>query len=217
MIFSPWDREILGISTTSNSIAAMARIQKEAGHSSDRELPAEQGHLMQSWKGAARPLFNLLPTTAVVAVAILGFEALLLGEPASNTTSKLRTGKEIFSGGCITCHGSDGKGMPKPSIGFEPPSTFPDFTDCNATTREPNRDWKAIITYGGPARGFSEIMPSFAEALTSEQIEMAIQFLRGFCREASWPPGELNLPRALITEKAFIEDETVVTTAINAK
>jgi hypothetical protein len=78
-------------------------------------------------------------------------------------------------------------------------------------------DWKAIITNGGPARGFSEIMPSFADALTTDQIHLVVEFLRSFCREPSWPRGELNLPRALITEKAFPEDETVLTTGINAR
>lgn len=130
---------------------------------------------------------------------------------------KLDTGKEVFSGGCITCHGPDGRGMPKTTLGFEPPSTFPDFTDCNATTREPNRDWRAIVSYGGPARGFSEIMPSLMEALTTEQIDMVLQYLRTFCREPSWPRGELNLPRTLVSEKAFLEDEAVITTVINVK
>jgi hypothetical protein len=107
--------------------------------------------------------------------------------------------------------------MPKTTLGFEPPSTFPDFTDCNATTREPNRDWRAIVSYGGPARGFSEIMPSLMEALTTEQIDMVLQYLRTFCREPSWPRGELNLPRTLVSEKAFLEDEAVITTVINVK
>lgn len=126
------------------------------------------------------------------------------------------TGKEIFQAACVGCHGPDGKGMPQTTVGFAPLSTFPDFTDCGGTTREPNADWKAIIHQGGPVRGFSEIMPSFAEALTSEQIERVVQYLRTFCRETSWPRGELNFPRALITDKAFPEDETVLTTTIHA-
>ena len=69
-------------------------------------------------------------------------------------------------------------------MGFETP--FPDFTECNQTSREPNSDWKAIIHQGGPARGFSEIMPSFTEALKPDQIEKVIEYMRGFCRER-WP------------------------------
>jgi len=36
------------------------------------------------------------------------------------------------------------------------------------------------------------------------------------CRSTRWPRGELNLPRALVTEKAFPEDEEVISTAVNA-
>jgi hypothetical protein len=35
--------------------------------------------------------------------------------------------------------------------------------------------------------------------------------VRAFCADNAWPRGELNLPRALVTEKAFPEDEAVLT------
>src|SRR5262245_33996188 len=140
--------------------------------------------------------------------------ATLLAQTENPRELPLNTGKEIYHAACIGCHASDGKGMPRTTVGFETP--FPDFTECNQTSREPNSDWKAIIHNGGPARGFSEIMPSFTEALTAEQIEKVVEHLRSFCRERSWPRGELNLPRAMITDKAYPEDEAVVTTAINA-
>ena len=130
---------------------------------------------------------------------------------------KLDTGEEIFRAACIACHGHDGKGTPQTTAGFERPATFPDFTDCSGTTPEPNVDWKSIIHLGGTARGFSEIMPSFTEALTAEQINKVAQYLRGFCTDRAWPRGELNLPRAMVTEKAFPEDEAVVTSAVSTK
>ena len=43
-----------------------------------------------------------------------------------------------------------------------------------------------------------------------------IAYLREFCTNKHWPRGELNLPRALVTEKAFPEDELVISTAMNA-
>ena len=97
---------------------------------------------------------------------------------------------------------------------FEPPRTFPDFTECSQTTPEDSTAWKAIITHGGPNRGFSQIMPSFRQALSSEQIDKVIGYMRGFCHEPKWPRGELNLPRALVTEKAYPEDEVVLSTAV---
>jgi len=102
-------------------------------------------------------------------------------------------------------------------LGFEKPPQFPDFSDCNGSARERVYDWKATIHEGGPPRGWSEIMPSFAEALTPEQIRKVVQYLRGLCTDPAWPPGELNLPRALVTEKAFPEDEWVLTTAGKTK
>ncbi|HTM50020.1 MAG TPA: cytochrome c [Bryobacteraceae bacterium] len=152
---------------------------------------------------------------ALLCLAFVWRQGIVLAQP-SESTLRLKTGKDIFRAACIGCHGPEGKGMPQTTIGFTPPATFPDFTDCKSTTREPNRDWKSIIHLGGPARGFSEIMPSFTEALTPDQIERAVEYLRSFCREGSWPRGELNLPRALITDKAYPEDEAVMTTAVNA-
>ena len=73
-----------------------------------------------------------------------------------------------------------------------------------------------MITHGGTTRGFSDIMPSFSDALTSEEIDDVVAYLRGLCRNPHWPRGELNLPRALVTEKAYPEDEVVISTGFNA-
>ena len=106
---------------------------------------------------------------------------------------------------------------PKSIAGFEPPDTFPDFTRCDQTTAEPDSSWKAIITHGGHYRGFSQIMPSFSEALSEKQIDQVIRYLRGFCKNPHWPRGELNLPRALVTEKAYPENEVVISSAVNVR
>lgn len=129
---------------------------------------------------------------------------------------KLANGKQIYQTACAACHGSDGKGTPQEIAGFIQPRTFPDFTRCDQTTPEMDNDWRAIIANGGPFRGFSQIMPSFRQALTPKQINQVIEYVRGFCTAQGWPRGELNLPRALVTEKAFPENETVITTAVNA-
>ncbi|HLH02640.1 MAG TPA: cytochrome c [Bryobacteraceae bacterium] len=129
---------------------------------------------------------------------------------------KLASGKRIWETACAACHGSDGKGTPKALAGFDQPRTFPDFTRCDQTTSELDNDYRAIITNGGPFRGFSQIMPAFRQALTPKQINQLIEYLRGFCDASGWPRGELNLPRALVTEKAFPENETVLTSALNA-
>ena len=151
----------------------------------------------------------------VTALLIL---ALVKISPAQSTgAAKLKSGKDIYIGGCAGCHGMDGTGAPQSTIGFEKPNTFPDFTRCDQTTPEDWRAWKSVIRDGGPSRGFSQIMPSFSGALTSDQIDAVMQYMRGFCKEKGWPRGEFNLPRPLMTEKAFPEDEVVITTSANVQ
>ena len=143
--------------------------------------------------------------------------ALAFGQTANHSGARLETGEQIFKAGCAACHGADGKGTPQEIAGFTKPRTFPDFTACDQTTPEPSTVWKDVITHGGPTRGFSDIMPSFSEALTSKQIDEVIAYVRGFCKNSHWPRGELNLPKALVTEKAYPEDEVLITTSVNAQ
>jgi hypothetical protein len=129
----------------------------------------------------------------------------------------VENGAKVYKGGCIACHGGDGKGAPMSSTVFLRPDTFPDFTDCAGTTPEPDGNWKAVIVHGGPSRGLSQIMPAFGDLLTDDQINDVVAYMRGFCKNVHhYPLGELNLPRALVTEKAFPENELVVSTAASA-
>jgi hypothetical protein len=129
----------------------------------------------------------------------------------------VKDGEAVYNAGCIACHGSTGKGAPQSHTVFVRPDTFPDFTDCSGTTPEPNGNWKAVIVHGGPSRGLSQIMPAFGDLLTDDQINDVMAYIRGFCKNVHHDPlGELNLPRALVTEKAFPEDELVVSTAASA-
>jgi mono/diheme cytochrome c family protein len=143
--------------------------------------------------------------------------AVMFGQTGDQGSSRRQAGEQTFKSACAACHGADGRGTAKEIAGFERPRTFPDFTACDQTTPEPNTAWKDVILHGGPSRGFSDIMPSFGEALTSEQIDDVIAYLRSLCRNPHWPRGELNLPRALVTEKAYPEDEVVISTALNAQ
>ena len=123
------------------------------------------------------------------------------------------TGAELFEIGCASCHGMDGKGAGPGRVAFEIP--LPDFTDCSFASREPLADWLAIVHAGGPVRGFDTTMPAFGEAFSNEQILSILEHVRTFCPEPSWPRGELNLPRAMVTEKAYPEDEAVSTLSVD--
>jgi mono/diheme cytochrome c family protein len=128
----------------------------------------------------------------------------------------LENGKAVWNQGCIACHGAGGKGAPESQTVFTRPNTWPDMTHCDETTPEPDSSYKAVILHGGRGLGFSEIMPAFGDLLTNEQIDDVIAYLRTFCKnDRHLPLGVLNMPRALVTEKAFPEDELVISTAAN--
>ncbi len=122
-----------------------------------------------------------------------------------------RTGQEIYRAGCMGCHGPDGKGQPQSVLGFEPPATFPDFSDCAAGSAENDYIWLAVVHLGGRVRAESHIMPAFGDLLTDEEIDRVVQYVHSLCVEPGWPRGNLNFPRAFSTEKAFPENEVVFT------
>jgi hypothetical protein len=100
-------------------------------------------------------------------------------------------------------------------VGFDLP--LPDFTDCGFATREPDADWDAVTHSGGPARAFDRMMPAFGAALTGDEIQAVLDYVRTLCPDPSWPRGELNFPRAMFTEKAYPEDEAVWTVDATAE
>ena len=142
--------------------------------------------------------------------------------PATTTLDRAlptnASGEQIFLAACATCHAADGTGSPESVVGFELPLSnghdFPDFTDCATNTVEPLGDWMAVAHRGGPVRALDRHMPAFGDALSGDQIEQAVKYLWTFCADPSWPRGDLNLPRAFFTEKAFPENETVWTTGV---
>jgi mono/diheme cytochrome c family protein len=160
-------------------------------------------------RGAVLLIMALLPIIAATAP--------LAAQTKQKASPHLRSGEEVYKSACAACHGQDGRGTPQSIAGFQPPRTFPDFTRCDQTTSELNSAYAAVVTYGGPYRGFSQIMPAFGQALSAKEINEVVRYLRDFCRQKGWPRGELNLPRALVTEKAYPEDEEVITTAVNAQ
>lgn len=125
------------------------------------------------------------------------------------------SGKELYMQACANCHGADGKGESIKQLGLQ--TSPPDFTDCDFANREPDGDWVAVAHQGGPTRGFSTEMPAFGEALTVDELQKVMNHVRSFCTNNNWPRGELNLPRALVTEKAYPEDEAVISSFIDVE
>ncbi len=124
------------------------------------------------------------------------------------TPEPARTGQQVYESTCATCHGPDGKGGVNPAL--EQVIALPDFSDCSFANREPDSDWLAVAHDGGPARGFSPLMAPWGGTFTEDELRSAVGHLRAFCTDDRWPRGELNLPLALVTGKAFPEDEALV-------
>ena len=123
-------------------------------------------------------------------------------------------GRAIFLANCATCHGAEGRGDRRPEeVGFTLP--MPNFTDCTFATREADADWSSIIHQGGPVRAFPRTMPAFGDALSDDEIDAVIGYLRTLCTDKRWVRGEFNFPLGLFTEKAFPEDELVWTSAVD--
>src|SRR5215475_4224990 len=94
-------------------------------------------------------------------------------------------GRGIWAANCATCHGLDGRGTrTKTEVGFELP--MPNFTDCSFATREADGDWCSTIHRGGRQRAFSRIMPAFDKALSDDEIDAVIGYMRSFCTEPNW-------------------------------
>src|SRR5690606_16409747 len=162
-----------------------------------------------------RRMFSLL--TRPAAALLLASAAGILAAPAAAqdasghaVAQQTRSGEELYRAACAACHGVDGTGTTQALVGFDVP--LPDFTDCSFASREPDADWIAVAHQGGPIRGFSRLMPAFGAALTVDELQSVMDSIRTVCRDDGWPRGELNLPRAQVTEKAYPEDELVLTT-----
>jgi hypothetical protein len=155
-------------------------------------------------------MFRTMSFASLKRIGLLLALALASTTPAAaqQAAAPARTGQQVYETICITCHGPGGSGGV--NLELEKVIELPDFSDCSFANREPDSDWLAVAHGGGPARGFSPLMAPWGGAFSIEELGLAVGHLRTFCKDDSWPRGELNLPLALVTGKAFPEDEAVV-------
>jgi hypothetical protein len=149
---------------------------------------------------------GFIPSALIAAAWLLASPAAVAGQAPETG----RTGRQVYESICISCHGPDGRGGVNPAI--EQIVKTPDFSDCGFANREPDRGFLAVAHNGGPARGFSPLMAPWGGAFTEHELSLAVSHIRTLCTDQRWPRGELNLPRPLVTAKAFPEDEAVVST-----
>lgn len=132
-----------------------------------------------------------------------------VGVVQSVGAADLQRGAEIFRTNCATCHGLEGapdinSALVK-SLGVLPAN----FADSLFNSREPASTWKMVITYGGPEMGFSEMMPAFGGALTEQDIDNVLAYIKTLGGNQDYPDGSLNLFLPIRSKKAFPEDEWV--------
>ena len=96
---------------------------------------------------------------------------------AQATARAIDPGRTLYESGCMSCHGPDGRGMPRSAVGFDIP--VPDFTDCSFATPEPDPDWLIVVQHGGPVRAFDRRMPAFGGALSELEIKQILGYIRG--------------------------------------
>jgi mono/diheme cytochrome c family protein len=140
----------------------------------------------------------------------------MLAQPAlaqqPQPRQELQSGAEVYQAACSACHGVDGRGNAQAIVGFSTP--LPDFSDCLFATVEAAEGWEAVVHEGGPVRALDRHMPAFGGALSDREIRLVVAHVRTFCDDSHrWPQGDLNFPKALVTEKAFPENESLLTTS----
>jgi mono/diheme cytochrome c family protein len=89
--------------------------------------------------------------------------------PVAATPESIGRGGALYAVYCTPCHGPGGKGDGLVTPKFVPP---PDLTNADLQKGRTDGYWQSYLTVGGA------VMPSYGEALTSEERWHVVNFLR---------------------------------------
>lgn len=93
-------------------------------------------------------------------------------------TDSVKRGEVVYKTNCILCHGVNADGKGRAAKLYDPPP-------ANLILSDKNDDYKSrIIRLGGKAMGRSEVMPSWENQLTDQEINDLVKYL-GSIRETS--------------------------------
>lgn len=138
------------------------------------------------------------------------FLSLQFGMVTTAYADDIARGEAVYSTHCVSCHGSVGQPDPESALVKALGVVPANFSDKLFNSREPVSAWKTVVTHGGSALGFSEMMPAFGGALSESDIDAVLAYIKtGFGGADDYPDGDLNLYLPLRTKKAFPEDEWV--------
>ncbi len=143
-----------------------------------------------------------------IPVSLLCVLVAVLAAEAQDVKESVRRGLAVFQKNCVICHGADAKGSGQ--LAATLPTRPANLTDCRLTAEDRVEVLQGIIRHGGPYAGRSSVMPAFKNVLSDSDIADVARYVKSLCSDPDWVPGELNPPRALITGKAFPEQELIV-------
>jgi mono/diheme cytochrome c family protein len=143
-----------------------------------------------------------------LAFVVIGLTLMVVAAAYAAIVGDPTRGKVVFQQSCSLCHGADAKGAGylAPSLPVPPA----DFTNCRITSEDPVEMVEGVVRHGGPWAGLSPAMPAWEGTLSDQQIADVASYVKTLCTDPNWVPGELNLPRALVTGKAFPEQEAIL-------
>lgn len=95
--------------------------------------------------------------------------------PVRPTTASVATGRARFQTFCVPCHGSEAKGGTTGPVATKFIPT-PDLTNPELQKQRTDGYWHSYIVTGGA------VMPSYGEALSSEEAWDIVNFLRTLAR-----------------------------------
>lgn len=101
------------------------------------------------------------PITVVGLVLGAGLLAAACGGGGSDEASTPRTGAEVYSAYCATCHGVDGQGGVGPTLAGQMEAAYPDVADQIA-----------VVTNG------KGTMPAWGSRLSAGQIRRVVEYTR---------------------------------------
>lgn len=80
---------------------------------------------------------------------------------------------------CVSCHGNAGKGNGPAAVSLK---TKPaDLSDCEKMGEVSDEKVAKVIAEGGKANDLSDDMASYSDRLDAEQIDLLVEYIRGFC------------------------------------
>jgi len=100
--------------------------------------------------------------------------AALRKNPVPATAESIKKGGNLFAVYCTPCHGPSGKGNGPVVAKFVPP---PDLTNPDLQKGRTDGYWQSYLSVGGA------VMPSYAEALTSEERWHVVNYLRTLAKK----------------------------------